>query len=74
MEKLVSVKAKRIEDSRKQSRRKGKDKLAIAFGNGVGQAQDIDVDPPQFELLDLTLQEKALHLKNVSLFIKRPSS
>ncbi len=37
MEKLVSVKAERIEDSRKQSRRKGKEKLAIAFGNGAGQ-------------------------------------
>jgi hypothetical protein len=48
MGKLVSLEVKRMKDSRKWSKRKGKEKLVIAYGDGVGQAQNMDVDiPPQ---------------------------
>jgi hypothetical protein len=62
MEKLVSAKVQRIEDSRKVSSKKGKKKLAIVFGNGASQVHDTKMDPPQPELLDLILLEKALTL------------
>jgi hypothetical protein len=38
MEKLMSVEAKRMEDSWKGSKRKGKEKLVIASKDGAGQA------------------------------------
>ncbi len=37
MEELVSVEAKRMEDSQKQSKRKGEEKLVIVSKDGEGQ-------------------------------------
>jgi hypothetical protein len=37
MDKLVIAKAKRVKDFGKQSRRKGKEKVVVAFGNGTHQ-------------------------------------
>jgi hypothetical protein len=60
MEKLMSVEVKRMEDSWKVSKRKGKEKLVIASKDGASQAQDMDVDiPPQPQSLDLIVHEKA---------------
>jgi hypothetical protein len=53
MEKFMNAKVQRREDSGKQSSTKGKKKLTIVFGNGVNQAQDMKVDPPQLDFLDL---------------------
>jgi hypothetical protein len=73
MKKLMSAKAERIEDFGKWNKKKGKEKLATMSGDGVTQAQDMNVDIiPRFKLLDLTFSP--LHHKNVGLCIIRLSN